>query len=132
MPTGSCSLLLGCAQSALRCHRAGPCPTIAAAPGRVIRAFAGPAYGNQLTIDHGRDAGGRHLTTSYLHLQRRLVRVGDRVLRGQQIGTLTLRVPGRAHRTVRAVAAESVAQIGIMGRMWLGLRALIASPGAQS
>ena len=51
---------------------------------------------------------------------------------GQQIGTLTLSVPGRPDRTVRAVAAESVAQIGILGRMWLGLRALIASPGAQS
>ena len=63
-------------------------PVIAAAAGRVVRAFAGVAYGNQIVIDHGPDAAGRALTTRYLHLQSRLVQVGEAVRCGQQIATL--------------------------------------------
>jgi len=41
------------------------------------------AYGNTLVIDHGRD-----ITTLYGHLQRMLVNAGDKVERGQHIGSV--------------------------------------------
>ena len=63
-------------------------PVIAAASGRVSKAFAEPAYGNQVVIDHGVDGTGRRTFTVYRHLAKRLVTGGRRVERGEQIGTM--------------------------------------------
>ncbi|MBA2321855.1 MAG: M23 family metallopeptidase [Deltaproteobacteria bacterium] len=54
---------------------------IAAQAGRVVAARESPSSGRTLILDHG---GG--LRTSYLHLDRFDVTVGDRVLAGQPIG----------------------------------------------
>ena len=63
-------------------------PVLAAASGVVTKAFFEPLYGNHVVISHGQDAAGRKLNTSYVHLQAQSVSVGERVSRGQQIGTL--------------------------------------------
>ncbi len=61
-----------------------------AAPGTPIRAAAGgiviysdyhPGYGNMIEVDHGNG-----LVSRYAHASRRMVKQGDVVLRGQQIG----------------------------------------------
>lgn len=56
-------------------------PILAAAGGVVIYSDYHPQYGNMIEIDHGNE-----LVTRYAHASRRLVRVGDVVLRGQKIG----------------------------------------------
>jgi murein DD-endopeptidase MepM/ murein hydrolase activator NlpD len=54
--------------------------------GRVIKAGYYGAAGNQVTIDHGPDALGNRITTTYMHCQPNLrVRVGDVVKKGQHI-----------------------------------------------
>jgi murein DD-endopeptidase MepM/ murein hydrolase activator NlpD len=58
-------------------------PVLAAATGQVIASFYTPAYGHQVTIDHG---GG--FRTGYWHLNSRRVEVGDTVKRGQLLGGL--------------------------------------------
>ncbi|WP_425418888.1 M23 family metallopeptidase [Oricola indica] len=63
-------------------------PVLAAASGRVTRSYVEPMYGNQVVIDHGIDGTGRRTQTVYKHLDKRMVSVGDTVVRGQQIGTL--------------------------------------------
>lgn len=63
-------------------------PVLAAAPGRVRRAFFDPAYGHTLELDHGADESGLRVVTRYLHLSNRDVVAGDRVARGRQIGQL--------------------------------------------
>ncbi|WP_424943182.1 M23 family metallopeptidase [Aliiroseovarius crassostreae] len=63
-------------------------PILAAAPGRVTISLWEPAYGNRVVIEHGVDDQGRRVQTLYFHLETRLVQVGDRVDRGEQIGTL--------------------------------------------
>lgn len=60
--------------------RAGT-PVYAAADGVVTRSEASGAYGNVVIVDHG---GG--LGTLYAHHRENLVRVGERVRRGQPIG----------------------------------------------
>lgn len=55
----------------------------AAAGGAVIASESHPEYGNIVEIDHGNG-----LTTRYAHLSRRMVNVGDVVLKGQTIGAL--------------------------------------------
>lgn len=65
--------------------RAGT-PVLAAAPGRVTASFRGPGYGNEVVIDHGTDADGKRVRTVYKHMKTRRVAVGDKVVRGQQIG----------------------------------------------
>ena len=54
---------------------------LAPASGNVIWASERAGYGNTIAIDHGRD-----IITLYGHLQSILVKVGDRVTRGQHIG----------------------------------------------
>ncbi len=61
---------------------------IAAASGIVTDSHYGPMYGNQVTLYHGQDDKGRFIWSSYFHLDQRLVKVGQRVRRGEQIGTL--------------------------------------------
>lgn len=56
---------------------------IAPASGTVIFAGDKAAYGNCVVIDHGRD-----ITTLYGHLQRFIVKPGDKVERGQHIGNV--------------------------------------------
>lgn len=63
-------------------------PVLAPAPGTVRSVFFEPMYGNNIVIDHGTDAMGLRIQTSYKHLQSQTVQAGDVVTRGQQIGTL--------------------------------------------
>ena len=63
-------------------------PIIAPANGRVVGSFFEPMYGNHIVIDHGEDEAGLRVNTRFYHLQKRLVKKGDTVVRGQQIGTL--------------------------------------------
>lgn len=63
------------------------CGTAIRAPyaGRVAERYFNSAYGNRLMIDHGL-VGGRYVTTGYNHAARYVVRVGERVRKGQVIG----------------------------------------------
>ncbi len=72
-------------------------PVVATADGVVEMAFDDGRLGNVVVIDHdvqGTDASGATYTrrgvyrTEYGHLEQFLVRAGERVKRGQQIGTL--------------------------------------------
>jgi murein DD-endopeptidase MepM/ murein hydrolase activator NlpD len=63
-------------------------PVIAAATGIVINSYYELFYGNRIVIDHGQDENGLFIISRYLHLKKRLVKKGDNVVRGQQIGTL--------------------------------------------
>jgi len=58
-------------------------PVLATGPGEVVRAGWSGSYGKLVEIRH--DNG---LVTRYAHLSRVLVRVGDKVVRGQPIGRL--------------------------------------------
>lgn len=63
-------------------------PVIAPAKGLVASSFFEPMYGNHVVIAHGEDEQGLQVHTRFLHLQKRWVKEGDAVERGQQIGTL--------------------------------------------
>ncbi|WP_421857190.1 M23 family metallopeptidase [Oricola sp.] len=67
--------------------RAGT-PIIAAGAGTVSSSLFEPAYGHRVVIDHGVDATGRRTSTVYMHLAKRLATPGQRVERGEQIGTM--------------------------------------------
>lgn len=56
-------------------------PIKAAASGRVVYSDIHSGYGNMIEIDHGNG-----LISRYAHASKRLVKVGDVVLRGQKIG----------------------------------------------
>lgn len=56
-------------------------PILAAAGGIVVYSDYHPGYGNMIEIDHGNG-----LISRYAHAERRFVREGDVVLRGQKIG----------------------------------------------
>ncbi|WP_323783061.1 M23 family metallopeptidase [Thalassovita sp.] len=61
-------------------------PVLAAADGVVVASFYEPAYGNRVQISHGLDSEGRRVSTRSVHLNKRLVAKGDKVVRGQKIG----------------------------------------------
>jgi murein DD-endopeptidase MepM/ murein hydrolase activator NlpD len=63
------------------------CGTPIRAPraGRVAERYYNAGYGNRLMIDHGY-IGRRYVTTGYNHASRYVVRVGQRVHKGQVIG----------------------------------------------
>jgi murein DD-endopeptidase MepM/ murein hydrolase activator NlpD len=63
------------------------CGTAIRAPraGRVAERYYNAGYGNRLMIDHGY-IRGRYVTTGYNHASRYIVRVGQRVQKGQVIG----------------------------------------------
>jgi murein DD-endopeptidase MepM/ murein hydrolase activator NlpD len=63
------------------------CGTPIRAPraGRVAERYYNAGYGNRLMIDHGY-IRGRYVTTGYNHASRYVVRVGQRVQKGQVIG----------------------------------------------
>ena len=63
-------------------------PVIAPANGYVSASFWDPLYGNRLEIDHGSDVNGLHTVTRYFHLDKRLVKKGEQVQRGQKIAAL--------------------------------------------
>ncbi len=63
-------------------------PVIAPAAGKVIGSYFTLTYGNSVVIDHGKDENGQFVNTRFFHLKKRLVREGDKVARGQQIGVL--------------------------------------------
>jgi len=63
-------------------------PVIAVASGVVIHSFYRPLFGNRVLINHGKDQGGIIVMSRYVHLDKRMVKKGDKVSRGQQIGTL--------------------------------------------
>lgn len=63
-------------------------PVLAAQKGVVIASFTGAMYGNRIEIRHAPDADGTTNKTTYLHLNKRLVQVGDHVAQGQKIGEL--------------------------------------------
>ncbi|MES2119523.1 MAG: M23 family metallopeptidase [Pseudomonadota bacterium] len=59
-------------------------PIYATADGTVLRAgWNSGGYGNLVELDHGRG-----ITTRYAHMSATLVRPGDRVTRGQQVGLM--------------------------------------------
>ena len=62
---------------------AGPTTALAAMDGVVLEIRDRPGYGLTIVLDHGNGIG-----TSYSHLARASVRSGDRVRRGQGIGTV--------------------------------------------
>jgi murein DD-endopeptidase MepM/ murein hydrolase activator NlpD len=59
----------------------------AADKGRVLFTIVSVAYGNFTVIDHG-TINGRHITTAYAHQAKFLVKPGDVVAKGQQIGII--------------------------------------------
>ena len=63
-------------------------PVLAPAPGVVTASYFEPMYGHRVVIDHGTAADGAAMQSLLVHLDQRLVEVGDRVRRGQQIGAL--------------------------------------------
>lgn len=60
-------------------------PIKAVASGTVTQRYYNGGYGNRLFIDHG-TVGGKRTTTSYNHLSRYAVSVGQQVRQGQVIG----------------------------------------------
>lgn len=73
----------------------------AAAGGVVVFSDVHPQYGNMIEIDHGND-----LITRYAHASKRVVKVGDLVLRGAKIGEVGK--TGRATGTHLHFRSESV------------------------
>ena len=61
---------------------------IAAAPGRVVRSHLTVMRGHRVVVEHGRNGEGETVRTEYVHLKRRLVKEGDEVSRGGQVGEL--------------------------------------------
>ncbi len=63
-------------------------PIIAAASGVVLSSFYRPLFGNRILINHGKDKNAHFILSRYVHLDKRLVKKGDKVIQGQQIGTM--------------------------------------------
>lgn len=61
-------------------------PVYAAADGRIVSTYYDPAYGNRVIMSNG-TVNGIALATSYNHLTRDVVSVGQNVKRGQLIAT---------------------------------------------
>lgn len=63
-------------------------PILAPADGQVLSAYFEPMYGHTVVLEHGMDGEGNAIRSLFVHLDERLVKLGDRVSRGQQIATL--------------------------------------------
>ena len=63
-------------------------PVISCAAGIVYDAFYDIFYGHRVVIEHGQDEQDLPIRSKYFHLQKRLVKKGDNIDRGRQIGTL--------------------------------------------
>ncbi len=77
-------------------------PIYAAAAGVVVYSEFHPQYGNMIEVDHGND-----LITRYAHASKRLVKIGDVVLRGSKIAEV-----GRTGRATGAHLHFEVRQRG--------------------
>lgn len=99
-------------------------PVLAAADGTVIDSSYGPMFGNQIVIDHGRDATGVNHVTVYKHLHTRAADVGDRVRRGERIGgmgaTGLLGVMVHLHFETREGRSEAQSVAHDPHRYWAG------------
>jgi murein DD-endopeptidase MepM/ murein hydrolase activator NlpD len=96
-----------------------PAPTgtsvLAVNDGTVVIAGKYPVRGNLVVIDHG--AG---VVSMYFHQSRLLVKVGQRVVRGQklgEVGTTGLSAGPHLHLEVR-VRGEATSPAGWMNRLW--------------
>ncbi|MEM6658504.1 MAG: M23 family metallopeptidase [Pseudomonadota bacterium] len=63
-------------------------PILAAGDGIVSESYYDPAFGNRVTVEHARLDNGDFRETRYFHLKESLVRVGQRVSRGEEIGKM--------------------------------------------
>ena len=63
-------------------------PIVAAAPGVVVAVFTDPMHGRQVQVLHGTDADGSIVITTYHHLLSQEVKKGERIARGQRLGTM--------------------------------------------
>lgn len=63
-------------------------PVLTVASGTVVLSDFEPMFGNRVEIIHGENINGEWVKSRYLHLQKRLVNPGDKVMRGQAIGSL--------------------------------------------
>lgn len=63
-------------------------PVLAAAAGTVVQSTRDAAVGNKLVIAHGVNAWGQKVLSLYMHLETKMVKTGDHVQRGAQIGAL--------------------------------------------
>jgi murein DD-endopeptidase MepM/ murein hydrolase activator NlpD len=83
-------------------------PVIAAAPGRVVRSHLTVIRGHRVVVEHGRNGQGETVRTEYVHLKSRLVKEGDEVVRGGQVGELgmTGATAGYPHLHFMVVAVE--------------------------
>ena len=76
-------------------------PVLAAGDGTVITSAFRPIGGKSVRIRHRDPASGRSIVTSYIHLDEIWVDAGERVTRGQEIGTIGVTgsgtTPQRAH-----------------------------------
>jgi len=63
-------------------------PVLAPADGVVSDSFFEPMYGHAVFIEHAARADGTRVRTRLVHLDERTVVEGERVARGQQVGTL--------------------------------------------
>ncbi len=63
-------------------------PVVAVAPGKVIKSYWEPAYGNRVVVQHGTGEPGKTAYTRYVHLKKRTVQAGDVLARGDQLGEL--------------------------------------------
>ncbi|MDJ0738180.1 MAG: M23 family metallopeptidase [Gammaproteobacteria bacterium] len=63
-------------------------PVLAPAAGRVVASRFEPMYGHRIEIDHGDDGDGNAVRSLLVHLDERLVGVGETVRRGQQVARL--------------------------------------------
>lgn len=61
---------------------------LSAADGRVLETDTGPCWGPTVVIDHGLGRDGEPLIAAYGHLGKLNVREGDRIKRGEVVGTL--------------------------------------------
>jgi murein DD-endopeptidase MepM/ murein hydrolase activator NlpD len=75
-------------------------PVLAVADGVVMLSGRGQIAGERIAVEHGRararEGGDGVLISEYIHLKRRLVFAGERVSRGQIIGTLGITGHGAA------------------------------------
>lgn len=78
-------------------------PIYAAAAGVVVYSEFHPQYGNMIEVDHGND-----LISRYAHASKRLVKIGDVVLRGSKIAEV-----GRTGRATGAHLHFEVRQRGV-------------------
>jgi murein DD-endopeptidase MepM/ murein hydrolase activator NlpD len=63
-------------------------PILAAADGVVIKTYFHPKWGLSITINHGQNNNGNQMMTVYYHNNLNLVKEGDKVSLGDQIGEL--------------------------------------------